>query len=578
MKCFKQMKSHVDEFLRAGGIGPDPMAKIFEERRKEYSLFTTQLNDSEIEALRDYIFCYKKLPMAAGDAPVPITNLIAGEWRKAQASVSMTSPGDKRITLAEVPDSQKADVDAACAYAFDYWKTLKWSEETLAYRKHVMKNFSRILNYFYEDCLKEIRVQIPKTRFEADKDFWEAKRAVDHLEGSAERAMAGDVFPQMIEGHSYWKNSYIAAGVSAIFAPMNFIYGIPVIHLAGCYLTGSPLIFKGHPFAAITNTTLMRMMLAAGAEPHSIQKIEGFGKGVESLVNDPRIAVVSLTGSDATAERMQSLRGLRPTKFEGGGCNWSYVDEGFSDEDLNKIAVRLAYSKLGFSSHKCTTLHGIAGPAQVLNKVMTAVSREMDQWKIENPLQHLGSENDNAITKVVGPCMVHKAQTATEIQEAAAKAGATVLRKGGKVGTGAYGENAEVIAPIILTNVKPGMKITVDWDGKGEKTFDPTNTEFFMPILLGMEMKSMDDFINFCLFHNHHDLAVSMWSRNDKNLFRARRVLAGMLKENDGTDSALEWEEFGASGVGTSGNMGVGDPEATFSIYCRRQKGRHIVF
>jgi hypothetical protein len=51
-----------------------------------------------------------------------------------------------------------------------------------------------------------------------------------------------------------------------------------------------------------------------------------------------------------------------------------------------------------------------------------------------------------------------------------------------------------------------------------------------------------------------------------------------MLKENDGTDSALEWEEFGAGGLGPSGNMGVGDPEATFQIYCRRQKGRHVVF
>ena len=40
-----------------------------------------------------------------------------------------------------------------------------------------------------------------------------------------------------------------------------------------------------------------------------------------------------------------------------------------------------------------------------------------------------------------------------------------------------------------------------------------------------------------------------------------------MLKENDGTDSALEWEEFGASGIGDSGNMGVGEVAATLSIY-----------
>ena len=50
-----------------------------------------------------------------------------------------------------------------------------------------------------------------------------------------------------------------------------------------------------------------------------------------------------------------------------------------------------------------------------------------------------------------------------------------------------------------------------------------------------------------------------------------------MLKENDGTDSALEWEEFGASGVGESGNTGVGDAEATIAMFCRRQKGRHFV-
>jgi hypothetical protein len=51
-----------------------------------------------------------------------------------------------------------------------------------------------------------------------------------------------------------------------------------------------------------------------------------------------------------------------------------------------------------------------------------------------------------------------------------------------------------------------------------------------------------------------------------------------MLKENDGTDSALEWEEFGASTIGESGNMGVGEVLATISIYARRQKGRHFVF
>ncbi len=72
-------------------------------------------------------------------------------------------------------------------------------------------------------------------------------------------------------------------------------------------------------------------------------------------------------------------------------------------------------------------------------------------------------------------------------------------------------------------------------------------------------------------------LATSIYTRDDVKLQRARRTLGGMLKENDGTDSALEWEEFGASGTGESGNTGVGDAEATIGMFCRRQKGRHFV-
>jgi aldehyde dehydrogenase (NAD+) len=564
---------YIQEFKRNGGLGADPFARVFEERRAAYSLFTQQLSDAEIEKFRPYILNYEKLPTSSTDTAVKTPNLIAGEWRMANKQARMTSPGDRRIVLSEMPDSTQEEVNMALTYAYNHWQSLKWADDTLAYRKHVVKNFTRMLNYYYEECMREIRVQIPKTRIEADKDFWEGKRAADHLEGSAERAMMGDMIPTMIEGHSYWKSKNLPAGVAAIFTPMNFIYGIPGIQFIGAYLVGCPFVFKGHPFAAISNTTMMRMLMAAGADPRMVQKIEGFGKGIETLVSDPRVAVVSVTGSDETAAHMQRLRGLRPVKFEGGGSNWAFVDEGFSDDDLKKIAVRLVYSKLGFSSHKCTGLHGIAATPAVMSKLLPLLSREMDEWKVANP-----TDAPADATKIVGPCMVHKAKTASDIQDAAVKAGVTVFRKGGRVTGNDYADHAEVIAPIILSGVKPTSTVTVDWDGKGEKAVHLMSTEFFMPILVTSEMASFDEFLKYSLTVNPHDLAVSIWSRSDKNLSKARRVLAGMVKENDGTDSALEWEEFGASGVGTSGNMGVGDPEGTFAIYSRRQKGRHVVF
>ncbi len=573
MLDLKQLEREIEAFEANAQLGEDPLARRYRDRRADWSLFTPTMSDAEIEALRSYIFCYDRLPQKQGDPAIGIRNLIGGEWRGAKRTATMPAKFDRRVSLCELPASDEDDVSQALAIAEDYWLSLEWADEVLSYRKWVVKNFARMMQYFEEECLTEIRHQIPKTRLEAQKDFWEGKRAADHLEGSAEVAMQGQMLPALIGGHDYWKTDYIPAGICAVITPMNFIYGIPGIQIIGCYLSGSPMIFKGHPDAAITNTTLIRMLIAAGADPRAVQKLEGFGKGIASLATDPRVKVVSVTGSDQTALAIQRGRGLGKLVFEGGGVNWAWVDAGFSDAELQRIAVRLAYSKVGFSSHKCSTLHGICGPAASIEKLARYIDRELDEWEVKDPRSARAEE-----TRVIGPLMVHAAQTTSNIQEAARKAGVPVIREGGKIREGEYAQNAEVVRPVILGPITPDTLLACDWDGKGEKTFRPAITEFFQPILCTMHMESFDDFLRFALGTNPYDLIVSIWSKDDTVIQRARKVIGGMLKENDGTDSALEWEAFGASGVGLSGNTGVGEPRSTIGMFCRKQKGRHLQF
>jgi acyl-CoA reductase-like NAD-dependent aldehyde dehydrogenase len=578
LAAFPELNKAIESFNQKNQLGPDPLAAIYSARRKAFSLFSLQLSDADCELLRNYVFCYRTqkgkasgIPRSPTDAPITVHNFLDGEWRapKKNDFATLQSQADNRIPLIKVPASTQEDVEQAVSSGYAYWKSMAWADEALAYRKQVIKNFSRLMHYFYEECLDEIRQQIPKTRLEADKDFWEAKRAADHLEGNAEVGLRGELVPEVVPGQTYWRNSYLPAGLAVVVTPMNFIYGIPGIQIVGAYLSGCPFIFKGHPFSALTNTTLFRMLLAAGADPRSIQKLEGFGPGVQGLSGDHRVAVVSVTGSAFTAAAMQEKRGLNRLRFEGGGCNWSWVDDGYSDEDLKRIAVRLTYSKLGFGSHKCTTLHGVSASPATLKKLLGYIDEEMGNWKVADP--RTSSED-----KVVSPLMTHKAQTLIDIVAAAKKAGVQVLREGGRA-DGEYGAHSEAVKPALLAGITPETKVTANWDGKGEQTFPLATTEFFMPILVGME-RSFEQFLEFCLVTNPHDLATSIWSRDDKKLQRARRIIGGMLKENDGTDSALEWEEFGASGIGESGNMGVGEVQATLAIYCRRQKGRHLIF
>jgi acyl-CoA reductase-like NAD-dependent aldehyde dehydrogenase len=572
LAAFPRLAEEIQAFNARGQLGKDPVAQYFAERRKAHGLFTNLLTDKELDLLKPYLFCYRELPQRSSDAPVRVTNFIDGEWRlPAKGELALLrNLADRRIPLMEVPASTDEDVERAVAAADRTWKSLSWAEDVFTYRKTVLKNFARMMDYFSEDCMREIRQQIPKTRLEAQKDFFEAKRAADHIEGSAEAALQGEIPPPMLPGHSYWRNPWVPAGVSVIISPMNFIWGIPGIHLVGAYLAGVPFIYKGHPFAAISNTTMIRMMLAGGADPAYVQKVEGFGKGIAKLATDKRVTVVAVTGSSETAAKIQEGRGLNRLRFEGGGCNWCYVDDGYSPEELRKIAVRLTYSVCGFGAHKCTSLHGIAASGKTLDALLGFINEEMNSWRVADPRE--ATED-----KVVSPLMVHKAQTLVDIVAEARKTpGVTVIREGGRA-DGAYGEHSEAVKPALI-KIRPDSTVRVNWDGKGVQEVRLATTEFFMPILVGMELPDFESYVRFCLFENSHDLATSLWTRDDRKLQLARRTIGGMLKENDGTDSALEWEEFGASGIGDSGNMGVGEVTATLSIYTRRQKGRHIVF
>lgn len=564
------LREAIATFNANGQLGEDPLARLYPARRAAYSLFSSGFTPDELTTLRPYVLPWTTLPTRPTDAPVRVHNLVDGVWRAPTRGeyVRLNSPADNRVPLLEVPASTGEDVELVLSAAHAAWSSLAWAEETLAYRKWVIRNFSRLLDHYTEECLHEIRQQIPKTRLEAQKDFFEAKRAADHLEGNAETAMRGELVPPILPNHTYWRDAYLPAGVAALITPMNFIWGIPGIQIIGAYLSGCPFIYKGHPFSAITNTSIIRMLIAAGANPHFVHKLDGFGKGIQALAGDHRIAVVSVTGSSETAKTISAARGLGRTRFEGGGCNWSYVDDGYSDEELGTIAERLTYSKLAFSSHKCTTLHGIAASRRTLDRIEPLIVAEMERWEVRDPREEG--------TKIAGPLIVHKAQTALDLVAATEQAGGIVLRRNERAG-GDWGAHAEALSPGFI-EVTSTLEITIDWDGKGAKTLRPAVTEFFMPVLCAMEVADFEAFVRFSLLENPHDLATSVWTRDDRKLHRGRRILAGMLKENDGTDSALEWEEFGSSTIGESGNMGVGEIQATLSIFCRRQKGRHIVF
>src|SRR5437868_1069269 len=109
----QSLQQAVQAFNAAGQLGTDPMAALYEGRRKTWSLFTPGLRDEEMETLRAYIFPYRELPSTPDAKPVPAYNLINGQWKKPRAGKTavLHTLWDNRVPLTEVADSQPEDVE-----------------------------------------------------------------------------------------------------------------------------------------------------------------------------------------------------------------------------------------------------------------------------------------------------------------------------------------------------------------------------------------------------------------------------------------------------------------------------------
>ncbi|TSC69736.1 MAG: proline dehydrogenase / delta 1-pyrroline-5-carboxylate dehydrogenase [Parcubacteria group bacterium Gr01-1014_70] len=556
------------------GHAKDPFVEI--DNWNQFSL-PTQISSSftevELSIIHNYAFITdpERVPAAR--------NFINGEWilSPEQNKAFMLAHFDQTRSLFSVSAPTPADIEEAIRSAFSTANMYPWCLDGIMYRKKVVERFALLMEHFQDKIEREIRLYIPKTKKEVGKDFHEAVGAARLLAGESLRALRGDMLPEIIQGQEYWK-SYLPGGPTVIITPMNFVWGIPVIQLVAAYLAGNPIIFKGHPFTAISNEHIIRLLIAAGADPLALQVIQGFGKDVEQIAIDRRIKIVHITGSYETADHIRARRAGAHAGGalynEGGGCNWAWIDDNFNNEELEQIAIRLVYSKLALSSHKCTTLHGIAASTETLNRLLPLIKWEMCNWKIADP-----HETDDDEEKIIGPLMVHSKKFYDEIirQTTAAGYETEVVNVPGQEDE-AYILKTQSVPPAIICCVGVPNFITVEWENEGQRTINLATTELFMPILV-VYPSTFNDFIRFQITTNPYGgIATSIYTRDTKKISLAKSSVGGMLKINDGTDSAFEWEDFGGDGTGLSGNGSAGDPVATIRQYCRRQNGRSVVF
>lgn len=232
----------------------------------------------------------------------------------------------------------------------------------------------------------------------------------------------------------------VPLGPVLAITPFNFPLNLTSHKVAPAIAVGAPIVQKPASQTPLSALALREIVLAAGWPEDAYVVLPIAGAAAEALVLDPRLPVVSFTGSGAVGWRLKSLVPRKRVALELGG-NAAVVVH--SDADLDDAARRTASGAFSYAGQSCISVQRALVHRPVLEAFQAKLLDATRRLVVGDPLDE---KTD------VGPMITvdEAARVETWVKEAVA-GGATALAGGTRAG--------ECILPTVLGNTTPSMKV-----------------------------------------------------------------------------------------------------------------------
>ena len=127
--------------------------------------------------------------------------------------------------------------------------------------------------------------------------------------------------------------------------------------IAPAIAVGTPVILKPSEKTPLTAIKLVELLYEAGLPPYMLSVLLGPSKEIaEALVQDPRVEIVSFTGSVAVGKRIAAAAGYKKVILELGGNDPLIILE---DADLEMAVYLAAEGSFRNSGQRCTAVKRI---------------------------------------------------------------------------------------------------------------------------------------------------------------------------------------------------------------------------
>ena len=467
--------------------------------------------------------------------------ILGGVFGESAERINIQNPYDGSV-VGSVPLASPDDVRAAIAAAHHSLSV----EFPLHERCALLMKAADLIEHDAESYAQLIAAEGSKTIREARSEPLRSATIL-RLSAEAARRLTGETLPFDSRPGSENRVGYVfrfPAGVVSAIIPFNDPLALSAHVMGPALATGNALVLKPSCATPLAVLKMAAHLLEAGFPGGRISVLTGRGAVLgEALVSDPRVRVVTFTGSVAAGRVIASQAGIKKVVMELGSNSPVIV---MDDANLDRAIPAIATGAFAQAGENCL------GVQRVL--IHSAIYERFRDRFVDHAIRLKAGSSMNEETDVCAMISVQEAERVQNWVTEAATRGAAILCGGKREGA--------VVWPTVLEKVPAGVRLDCE--------------EVYGPVVSLYRFNSLEEALDKANAVDY-GLHAAIFTERLEDAFRAaKRLEVGAVIVNDSTDYRLDVMPFGGTKLSGIGRMGIWPMMLEFTeprVVCFNLKG-----